>query len=710
MANARFAWGIDIGNRALKAVKLVRDGDQLRIDDFDVIEHEQVLSSAGDNRPALIQSALANFVQHHQTKGGVVAVGVAGQSSFARFIKLPPIEPRKIPEIVRFEAIQQIPFPLEDVEWSYQLFQDPQSPDVEVGIFAMRKELVSQQIGYLTDIELNVQLVQMNPLAVYNAMYFDQRIKGTTMIVDLGAENTDLIIADGETVWLRSIPIGGSNFTDALVKAFKVSFQKAEELKRNAKTSKYARQIFQAMRPVFADLVSEIQRSIGFYASVHRDARIGRIVGLGGTFRLPGLQKYLQQNLQLEVKHISGFSAGAPSDGKLATSFNENLLALPAAYGLALQMMGQGKIQSSLLPETIRREQMWRDKTKWFAATAALFVAGTGIAYGSLMLSDFSGRTSEATQDAAVVSQTLSKAKNLDSQWSEVENRGSADRQRILNVESLTSYRHTWPSFLVDMYEALPKAEQPTNAAAIARLDRKQVFIDKIVSHYIPDLTSVLAISYDDYKRLGGQVAGQSSSARSSPYLGSMGNMPSYDPGAGMPGQPSFGDQHTDSSTSPRGYLVTITCITPNRDGVELVDKEFLSKLSALTAEKMFGHRSYYIARASIISSMFIRDDAQRLTAMANAYKAAMDKTIVLNPSAGSTGSTRGGINYPPADPYMDSGRYPRSGTPQVDNDAPYRDRVTGEDVRNDRIITALVTVVLDPPAPQPKAEDDGTH
>ena len=265
MANARFAWGIDIGNRALKAIKLVRDGDQLRVDDYEMIEHEQVLSNAGDNRPTLIQNSLAQFVQRHQTKGGQVGIGVSGQSSFARFIKLPPVEPKKIPEIVRFEAIQQIPFPLDDVEWSYQLFQEPESPDVEVGIFAMRKELVNQYINYFTEVDLNVQIVQMNPLAVYNAMYYDQRIKGTTMIIDLGAENTDLIIAEGETVWLRTIPIGGNNFTEALVKSFKLNFAKAEELKRNAKTSKYARQIFQAMRPVFADLVSDIQRSIGFY-------------------------------------------------------------------------------------------------------------------------------------------------------------------------------------------------------------------------------------------------------------------------------------------------------------------------------------------------------------------------------------------------------------------------------------------------------------
>src|SRR5881227_3722815 len=188
---ANFAWGIDVGNRALKAVKLVREGDGLRIDDFEVIEHETVLSNAGDNRESIIQSALASFVQRHPFRGGQVAVGVSGQSSFARFIKLPPVEPKKIPEIVRFEAIQQIPFPLDDVEWSYQLFQSPDSPDVEVGIFAMRKELINQHIKNFTDQDLNVQVVQMNPLAVYNAMYYDSRLKGTTMIIDMGAENTD---------------------------------------------------------------------------------------------------------------------------------------------------------------------------------------------------------------------------------------------------------------------------------------------------------------------------------------------------------------------------------------------------------------------------------------------------------------------------------------------------------------------------------------
>src|SRR5436190_13954625 len=385
MASARFAWGIDIGNRALKAIKLVRDGDGLRSDDVEVIEHEQVLSNSGDNRDSLIQTALANFAQRHVTKGGVVAIGVSGQASFARFIKLPPVERNKIPSIVKFEAIQQIPFPLDQVEWSYQLFRQPDSPDVEVGIFAMRKELVNQQIKFFSDMQMDVQVVQMSPLAVYNAMYYDNRLAdGTTMILNLGAENADLIIADGESVWLRSVPIGGNNFTEALVKAFKLNFAKAEDLKRNAQTSKYARQIFQAMRPIFADLVAEIQRSIGFYSSVHRDSRIKKIVALGNTFRLPTLQKYLQQNLQMDVERLDAFHAGAPDDGRLAAVLNDNIASMAGAYGLALQAMGQGKIQSSLLPQEIRKAKIWREKTKWFAIAATIFLAGAGVKYGAI--------------------------------------------------------------------------------------------------------------------------------------------------------------------------------------------------------------------------------------------------------------------------------------------------------------------------------------
>ena len=211
------------------------------------------------------------------------------------------------------------------------------------------------------------------------------------------------------------------------MKSFKLKFPKAEELKRNAATSKYGRQILQAMRPVFADLVAEIQRSIGFYASIHKDSHISRVVALGGTFRLPGLQKYLQQNLQLEVARIDRLGNSGGLDAKVAAAFSDNMLSCVSAYGLALQAMGDAAINSSLLPQKIRRERMWRNKTKWFATAAALVLAGTGVAYGSyyyLHLQDDKDHLNYGEK----ITRTLAQASALDNEWKTVSDSGGPDR------------------------------------------------------------------------------------------------------------------------------------------------------------------------------------------------------------------------------------------------------------------------------------------
>jgi type IV pilus assembly protein PilM len=707
MATARFAWGIDIGNRALKAVKLVRDGDNLRVDDFEVIEHETVLSSAGDNKETLIQSAMANFLQRHPIKGGFVAVGVSGQSSFARFIKLPPVEEKKIPEIVRFEAIQQIPFPLDDVEWSYQLFRSPESPDVEVGIFAMRKELVNQHIKYFTDLDLNVQTVQMNPLAVYNAMYHDNRVNGTTMIVDLGAENTDLIIADQDTVWMRSIPIGGNSFTETLVKSFKLNFQKAEELKRNAATSKYARQIFQAMRPIFADLVAEIQRSIGFYASTHRDSRIKRVIAIGGTFKLPGLQKYLQQNLQLDVERLDSLGGGPSADSKLAPTFSENVLSLVSAYGLAIQSMGEGKITSSLLPQKIRREKMWKEKTKWFAAAAALVVAGMTIPLGRYFVER--GQLAAAQSDRDHINSVYTPAKALSDEWATIEGSGADDRARIQSVKSLEAFRGTWTGLLTDVVMALPKPQKEllsddiTKVKSIPRGDRKLVQIDSISSVYMPDLAPALAApDLSKFVQPGGTVMLAAPGA----YAGggdegdaalNQDMNPSVNPAAAPAGPTQSGT----TVGASRGFLVTVKCMSPNKAGHSLVQDVFVAALKQIAPDAANPHKAYAIPKATVLSAMQVKADQTRLAKMKSDYALALQQKAQqqqVNPAMPAKTGATGFFGRTPAAPV--------AAPTQIDpnDNSPYLDRVLQEDVRDDWEVTVVFLVQLDPPAYTPPA------
>ncbi|HVP10746.1 MAG TPA: type IV pilus assembly protein PilM [Phycisphaerae bacterium] len=376
MASKLPVWGIDVGQCSLKAIKLQQAGDQVEMLAFDIVEHETILSQAGSNAAELAKKAIETFLSRQNIRDSQVVVSVPGQQTLTRFTKMPPVEPKKIPDMVQYEASQQIPFDMDEVVWDYQVFTEKDSPDVEVGIFAIRKELIRNYLTQFTDGGISPFIVQSSPMASYNAARFEQPTEPgkATILLDMGALATDLIVMEGNRIWSRPVPIGGNRFTEALVSAFKISFGKAERLKKTAAASKHARQIFQAMRPVLQDLVSEIQRSIGYYTSTHRDAHIARALGMGNAFKLPGLQKFLQQNLQIEVEKLGTFKKMVAAER--APEFVENTMSFGVAYGLAVQGLGLAAVESNLLPQEVRRTLLWRQKKAWFAgATAALALA-----------------------------------------------------------------------------------------------------------------------------------------------------------------------------------------------------------------------------------------------------------------------------------------------------------------------------------------------
>jgi type IV pilus assembly protein PilM len=388
MASRAPVWGIDVGQCSLKAIKLQQAGDQVEMLAFDVVEHETILSQAETDATAIIIKAIETFVGRNDMRGSRVVVSVPGQQTLTRFTKMPPVEPKKIPDMVQYEASQQIPFDLDEVVWDYQVFTDKDSPDVEVGIFAIRKELIRNHLAQFLSHGIEPMMVQASPMASYNACQYEQLGDAgkATILLDMGALATDLIVAEGGRIWSRPVPIGGNRFTEALVTAFKLSFKKAEHLKRNAATSKHARQVFNAMRPVFADLVSEVQRSIGFYTSTHRDAHITRVVGMGNAFKLPGLQKFLQQNLQIEVDRLSALNKVVASAAQQSPAFADNVMSFSVAYGLAVQGLGIAAVNSNLLPLEITKTVLWRKKQPWFiAAAACLVLSAASIWVGNVM-------------------------------------------------------------------------------------------------------------------------------------------------------------------------------------------------------------------------------------------------------------------------------------------------------------------------------------
>ena len=394
MANSSGVWGIEIGQSALKAMRCSVVDDQVTVDAFDFIEYPKILSQPEAVAEELVADALATFVEHNGPITDKVVISVPGQSGLAKFFKPPPVEVKKISDLVRYEARQQIPFDLADVIWDFQLMpgsmvEEGYALESEVGLFAMKREQAYRQLAPFDDAEIEVDTVQLAPIALYNMLAFDrmhERLEtevfdadnppDSSVILSIGTDSSDLIVTNGFRIWQRSMPIGGNHFTRQLTKDLKLTFAKAEHLKRNAREAVDPKLIFQTMRPVFNDLVTEVQRSIGFFRSIDKQAEISDLIVTGNTVKMPGLAAYLGKNLGYEVHVLDRFSRLGGEDVLSIPTFRDNSPTFAVCYGLCLQGLGLSQVHSSLVPQEILTKRMIRAKKPWALAGMAAMLIG----------------------------------------------------------------------------------------------------------------------------------------------------------------------------------------------------------------------------------------------------------------------------------------------------------------------------------------------
>ena len=54
---------------------------------------------------------MSKLLKDNRIKGKEVTLSISGQSVFMRFVKLPPVDPAQVGQVVAFEAQQNVPFP-----------------------------------------------------------------------------------------------------------------------------------------------------------------------------------------------------------------------------------------------------------------------------------------------------------------------------------------------------------------------------------------------------------------------------------------------------------------------------------------------------------------------------------------------------------------------------------------------------------------------
>ncbi len=503
MARSEYVWGIDIGKCALKALRcrLSADPRKLTAEAVDYIEYPMMLTQPEADPVELVRAALETFTGRNTLKGDRIAVSVLGQSGLSKFIKLPPIEAKKIGNIVQYEARQQIPFPLEQVVWDWQRLAGGMEEsgfvlEAEVALFAMKREQAFKALDPLIQAGIEVDVLQLSPIALANMVMFDElpdpssldpdKPPSSIVLVSTGVDSTDLVITNGLKIWQRSMPIGGATFTKAIVRGMKLTFAKAEHLKRNAVRAEDPKLVFKEMRPVFNDFAGELQRSLNYFTGADRTATIGKVLLLGNATKLRGLSDFVAKQLKLDVQRLETFR-GLEGAAVLANPlFKDNRLSFGTAYGLALQAAGKAPLRTNLLPPEIVRERLIESKKPWAvgAMVGLLIAAVLSFATTFLAWTSFSPLLySQAFKDADRVNL---QSREAIASWAEVQKKHTdaiLQQQFLLNVENR---RFQMMDMLRAVNSLLPQ-DPPGNASA-ELADRKELHIDKMDCEYFPDL------------------------------------------------------------------------------------------------------------------------------------------------------------------------------------------------------------------------------
>ena len=397
-----------------------------------------------------LEQALRGMMTASGIHPGRIYVALSGQMAFPRFVKVLAEGDDKMREQIQFEVEQNVPFPLSEAIWDDALVGQPDAGEQHVMIVAARSDLVKAVAKGLLNAGCEPELVDVAPVALYNAVRFNYpEDEGCTLVVDIGARCTNLVFVEQERIFYRTIPVAGHTITAEIAKQFGLSMEDAETFKCTqglvAQGGAFAvddpdvDRLSKVIRNVMTRLNAEVSRSIAFYRSQQEGSAPVRVLLSGASSQLPYMQNFFEEKLQVEVDFLNPFqTVGYPTDVD-AEQFGSDAFSLPVLVGLALRRGLTCPVEISLVSPEIIARKAFRKRIPFFAISAAGLIVFMGIwlAYVGML-----GRIYE--NQSSKVSDQLSEYNDLKSKYEDADEKATEAKELADAYGTLLASRDTW--------------------------------------------------------------------------------------------------------------------------------------------------------------------------------------------------------------------------------------------------------------------------
>jgi type IV pilus assembly protein PilM len=404
VAAAQRILAIDFGSCNLKLAEFAIDGSGVPTLLNYVIQDLGLDPNKEQERFPFMVAALTEALKSSGIKPAPAYCSISGQYVFTRFVKLPPVAPDQLDQMIGFEAQQNVPFPIHEVVWDYQLLGGGGDREYEVVIVAVKGDLVEEVNTILGTVKIPLKAVDVAPLAVINALRFNYPDRTEpTLLIDIGAKTTNLAFLEPNKVFSRVVPIAGYQISQNISNEFQEPYVAAETLKKGKgfvglggayadPPDPAAARISKIARSVYSRLYAELSRSISFYRNQQGGAAPKIVLLTGGTVSMAYSDLFFKE--KLSTASIESFNALQAV--KVGPGVEQNRLAADSCYmgvlvGLALRASGACPVEINLIPLSAKSRNEMQGRVPYLAAAAVCLI----LAFGVLIGGDFRMLASE---------------------------------------------------------------------------------------------------------------------------------------------------------------------------------------------------------------------------------------------------------------------------------------------------------------------------
>lgn len=315
--------GIDIGSHSIKLVHLKKLHEGYKLLNYEIRSTvpegmDYVPSDLRKDRFAPILASMLKSLKINPKNVKRLVSSIGGDNISIKQIKTIFLPDDELEGALFFEAKKHLPISGSEMMLDFQVLDvEEKTNNMNILLAASTKSLVNEHSNILSNAGLNPGIIDVEPLAVANSFALNSYVEeGIYVILNIGAHKTNMVIY-GPTAkfFARDIPYGGYHITKDIMKKRKVSFEEAENYKKEVglKDDGSANQQNSLLALDIADksteelIALEVKRSLRFYVKEAGNSDFRKILLVGGGAKTQQLQEYIAEQLNIETEVYDPF-------------------------------------------------------------------------------------------------------------------------------------------------------------------------------------------------------------------------------------------------------------------------------------------------------------------------------------------------------------------------------------------------------------------